>query len=131
MTECWDGCEIFIKGKFSNFTKKKWVTKYPADFEMIKKKIDKVWSRHYIDGGTLTSLKSLYSMPKGEDDIRLVHDITALGLNDEFWDPTFWMALIENVLDIATHLSMVWKHICGRDVSYKQDVGKSATICRC
>ena len=51
-------------------------------FEIIKKKVDRVWSRHYIDGGTVPSFKFLFYVPKEEDDIRLVYGLTALVLND-------------------------------------------------
>ena len=72
---------------------------------MIKKNIDKVWERRYIAGGTVLSLTVLFYVPKGEDDIRLVYDIMALGLNDTMRAPTFWMSSLVNVLDVSTHLS--------------------------
>ena len=87
------------------FTKNQQVPTYPAEFEMIKKKVDRVRSRRYIAGGTILSLTYFFSMPKGEDYIRLVYDLTDSGLNDELWDPIFWMPLVENILDVDTHLS--------------------------
>ena len=44
-------------------------------------------------------------MPKVEDCIRLVYDLMTSGLNDALWEPTFWMTLLDNVLDMATNLS--------------------------
>ena len=105
MKECQYGCEIFIKDKLPRFTKKQRIPTDSAEFEMIKKKIDKVQSRRYIDGGTVLSLTALFYVPKGEDDIRLVYDLTALVLNDAFWVPTFWMPSVETFLDVATHFS--------------------------
>ena len=70
---------------------------------MIKKNVDKVRSRRYISRGTVISLKAFFYVPKGEDDTRLVYDLTASGLNGALWDPTFWMPLVENVLDVATN----------------------------
>ena len=46
--ECRVRCGIFIKGKFTRFTKKQRVPTDMAEFEMIKKKADKVRSRSYL-----------------------------------------------------------------------------------
>ena len=72
---------------------------------MIKKKVDKVRSRRYISGVAVLSLTALFYVPKGDDDIRLVCDLTALGLNDALWAPTFWMMLVDNVLSVFTKFS--------------------------
>ena len=76
------------RASFLRFTKKQRVTTYQDGFEMIKKKVDKVQSRRYIDGGTLISLTAFFYVPKGEDDIRLVYDLTYSGLNAAFFAPT-------------------------------------------
>ena len=72
---------------------------------MIKKKVDKVRSRRYIAGDTVLRLTALFYFPKGEDDIRMVYNITALVLNYALWYPKFWMPSVDNVLDVATHSS--------------------------
>ena len=105
MKEFRDGCDIFIKGKFLRFTKNKQVTTDPTEFEMINKKVDKVRSRHCIAGGKELSLTDFVYIPMGEDDIILVYYLTASGLNDALWTPTFWMPLLENILDVATNSS--------------------------
>ena len=76
------------RASFLRFTKKQRVTTYQDGFEMIKKKVDKVQSRRYIDGDTVLSLTALFYVPKGEDDIRLVYDLTDLVLNAALWAPT-------------------------------------------
>ena len=68
--------------KLPRFTKNQQVPTDPAELEMIKKNLYKVRSRHVIDGGTLNSLKFFFYVPKGEDDIRLLYDLTASELND-------------------------------------------------
>ena len=35
----------------------------------------------------------------------MVYDLTACGLNDALWAPTFWMPTVLSVLDCATHSS--------------------------
>ena len=89
----------------SRFTKNQRVPTYRAKFETTKKNVDKVRSRRYIAGGTVLSLTALFYVTKGEDDIRLIYDLTDLGMNDALWAPKFWMPLVDNVLDVATHLS--------------------------
>ena len=34
----------------------------------------------------------------------MVYDLIASGMNDELWDPIFWMQLVENLFDVAIHL---------------------------
>ena len=87
------------------FAKKQWVPTDPSEFEMIKKKSDKFRSRRYIYGGTVLILIALFYVPKGEYDTRLVYYLTASGLKDALWNPTFWMTLVENVLDMYNHSS--------------------------
>ena len=72
---------------------------------MIKKKVHKVQIQRYITGVTVLSLTAFFYVPKGENDIRLVYNLNASGLNDVFGEPTFCMPLVDNVLDVATHLS--------------------------
>ena len=70
---------------------------------MIKKNVDKVRSRRYISRDTVISLTYFFYVPKGENDIRLVYDLTASGLNDALWAPIFCMPSVDNVLTVATH----------------------------
>ena len=72
---------------------------------MIKKKVDKVRSRQYIAGVKVLSWTALFYVPKGEYNIRLLYYPKASGLNDDLWDPTFWMLSVDNILDVATNLS--------------------------
>ena len=123
MKECRDGCEIFIKGKLSRFTKNQRVPTDPAEFEMIKKNLYKVLIRSYITGGTLLSLIALFCVPKGEDDIRLVYYLTASGLNDALWYPTFLMTFVDNVLDVATHSSW-FRDIYAAEMFHNYNISK-------
>ena len=63
------------------FTRKQRIPADMTKFEMIKKKLDKVRSRHYIAGGKVLSLTSLFYVLKGEDDIILVYYLMASVLN--------------------------------------------------
>ena len=70
---------------------------------MIKKKVYKVRSRRYIAWSTVLSLTAFFYVPKGEDDIRLVYNLTKLGMNDYLWAPTFCILSVDNVLGDAAH----------------------------
>ena len=60
MKKCRNRCDIFIKEKLPRFTKNQRVPTYLDEFEMIKKKIDKVLSRRYISGVTVLSLTAFF-----------------------------------------------------------------------
>ncbi len=52
----------------------------------MKKKLEKVRRLRYIILGPV-KLTSFFSVPKGENDIRMVYDGTKSGLNDSMWAP--------------------------------------------
>ena len=49
---------------------------------LVAAKLDKVRTRRYISEGIVTSLTSYFLVPKGPEDIRMVYDRTASGLNN-------------------------------------------------
>ena len=50
---------------------------------MTKKKVDRFRIRLSISRGTVISLTAFFYVPKEEDDIILVCDLTASGMNDK------------------------------------------------
>lgn len=101
-----DGTPLFVKQEaLSRF---KQAQKLPADptiVERIKAKMNKVCLQMYIAIGLVLSFTSYFHVAKGESDIQMVYDLTACGLNDALWAPTFWMPTILNVLDCTTSSS--------------------------
>ena len=61
----------------------------PITRKRMADKINKVRQRRYIGPGPVTSLTSYFSVPKGPEDVRMVYDGTASGLNDAIWVPRF------------------------------------------
>ncbi len=100
-----DGSKIWKKGDLPSFRQKQSLPKDKSVLAKIREKIQKVRDRRYILGGMVRSLTSFFHVSKGEDDIRLVYDLTACGLNEMLWAPSFWMPNIGNVLDCATSSS--------------------------
>ena len=103
--ECRDGCDIFVKGPLPRYTRKQRLPVDATERSLLMDKIDKVRSKKYITEGLVKSLTSFFAVPKGDSDIRVVYDLTACGLNEALWAPSFWMPTVDNVLDVATHKS--------------------------
>ncbi len=65
-----------------------------------KEKIIKVIGRRYLVTTNLNikSLIKYFAVPKGDDDVRLVHDATANRLNECVWSPSFWLPTIDSLV---------------------------------
>ena len=61
-------------------------------------KIEKVQAIGYILLGEVNSLTGFFAVPKGEDDIRIVYNVTACDLNTALWAPNFALPMIDLVL---------------------------------
>ena len=129
--------------------KKQRIPKDPDIFALMVKKISKVRSRGYIGkllSGSISSLTHFFAVPKGEDDIRMVYDLTASGLNAALWAPRFWMPTVSNILDCATDeswfgdvdagemflnfpLDINIRKYCGVDMSWMREDGKTMWEC--
>ena len=139
-----DGTKLWIQGELPNNTGFK--QKLPKDEHVVAKileKLSKVRGRGYIGPNWVRSLTSYFHVPKGGDDIRMVYDLTASGLNDALWVPSFWMPSVGNVLECCTHsswfgdvdagemflnfpLDLAIRPYCGVDVSWMEE-GKKTT----
>jgi len=65
----------------------------------MEAKINSVLAKGYIAQGEVCSLTAYFSVPKGSDDIRMVYDATASGLNACLWAPNFWLPSAEGLVD--------------------------------
>lgn len=74
----------------------------PAVRKQVKEKVEKVIRRRYLarvsTGLKLKSLIKYFAVPKGLDDVRIVYDGTASGLNDAIWAPSFWLPTIDSLV---------------------------------
>ena len=73
---------MYVKGKLPWFTKKKCMLVEKLEFDMVKKKIEKVQNRRYIASGTVIILTTFFHIPKGDSEIHLVYCLTACGMNE-------------------------------------------------
>ena len=94
-----DGTKLFVKRELlpHYFKRQLWPSDQSQRAKMAEK-IEKVRSRGYILPGEVNSLTGFFAVPKGEDDIRIVYDATACGLNAALWAPNFALPTIDSVL---------------------------------
>jgi hypothetical protein len=65
-------------------------------------KLKAVQAKGYKAEGEVWGLTSYFAVPKGADDIRMVYDATASGLNSCLWVPSFWLPSAESLVDCMT-----------------------------
>ena len=97
-----DGTKLFVKKELlpHYFKRQMW----PADMShrsKMEEKLGKVRERGYVMPGEVQSLTGFFAVPKGDDDIRIVYDATACGLNAALWAPNFALPTIDSVLQNA------------------------------
>jgi hypothetical protein len=133
-----DGLEIWFSGEKPKWRRPQKVEKNKETHAKVVKKIAKVRKRKYIAPGHVWSLTDFFSVPKGDEDIRMVYNGTSSGLNDVLWVPSFplptvdtllrsvhpgtWMAdtdLGEMFLNFVLHESL--RELAGVDVTHYQD----------
>ena len=66
--------------------------------KLVQAKLNDVRRKGYISEGEVVSVTSLFDVPKGNDDIRLVYDATKSGLNEAVWAPWFALQTCESHL---------------------------------
>jgi len=91
-----DGQPHFIIGDLPKFTRPQRVADTPKLMELMRKKVNKVRERTYIEVGEVKSLTHMFAVPKGEADIRMVYNGTSSGLNDVIFAPHFGLPTTAN-----------------------------------
>ncbi len=64
-------------------------------------KIDNVRGNGYIIPDQVESLTYYFSVPKRDDDIRLVYDATRTGLNSTLWAPNFQLPTVDALVRVV------------------------------
>jgi hypothetical protein len=75
------------------------VEREPKIHAKMQQKLQGVVSKGYIAEGEVISLTTYFAVPKGLDDIRMVYDATASGLNDCLWAPNFWLPSAKGLVE--------------------------------
>ena len=66
--------------------------------KLIRQKLDTIQQKGYVEDGPITSLMPFFHVPKGIDDIRMVYDGSASGLNDMLWAPWFSLPTVATLI---------------------------------
>jgi hypothetical protein len=106
-----DGLPVYFRGKKPAYKTAQRDTPDEATKVKVKEKLSAVRQRRYVQPGFVKSLTSFFSVPKGDDDVRMVYnDGTVSGLNDSIWVPRFLLPTIESHLravDEGMHMADV------------------------
>ena len=77
----------------------------PEQDDMVRdrliSKIGNVRNRGYIQPGYVKSMIRYFTVPKGENDVRVVYDGTSCGFNDTVWAPSFSLYTVNSLLRIV------------------------------
>lgn len=93
-----DGLDVHLQGVPPSYHVKQKDERDASTKEKVKAKLEKVRVRRYIAKGYVVSLTSFFSVPKGDNDIRMVYDGTKSGLNESMWVPRFGLPTIDTHL---------------------------------
>ena len=65
-------------------------------------KIEKMRGRGYIGIGTVKSLSTLFCVPRGDQDTRVMYDTSKSGLMKSVRDPNFYLPTVESTLKLMS-----------------------------
>ena len=97
-----DGVSPWLKERLPRWLVPQRAEREDSAREAMKRKLDKVRRMRYLAPGRVESLTSFFSVPKGENDTRMVYDGTKSGLNDAMWAPWFALPTVEAHLRFVT-----------------------------
>jgi len=75
------------------------------------------------------SLTGFFSVPKDEDDICMVYDASALGLNDALWALNFGLPDVDSLLSQVARYTYLADNDVGGNVSQFPTQPETAAIC--
>ena len=93
-----DGAKVHVQGELPIYTKRQRAPSDKGNLKLVQDKLNDVRKKGYISEGEVVSVTSLFDVPKGSDDIRLVYDATKSGLNEACWAPWFSLQTCESHL---------------------------------
>jgi len=97
-TEVMLGLKWWLRKGFVPFKKKQRILRDLVTHSLVKEKLEIIREKGYVAPGKVTALMFFFDVQKGTDDIRMVYDGTASGLNDSLWCPWFLLPTIDSLL---------------------------------
>jgi len=99
--EARDGVKVFFERPGPTTRKKQPIIEDVTICAKTKEKILKLLKKRYLLVPSDLLVKSnikYFTVPKGDDDIRMVYNATANKLNEAVWVPTFWLPTIDSLV---------------------------------
>jgi hypothetical protein len=93
-----DGYPPYIQSALPAYMRPQPYEKDAAVRQKVTEKLLTVRQKHYITKGTVKSLTSIFSVPKGEKDVRMVYDASKSSLNKSLWAPNFGLLTVETLV---------------------------------
>jgi hypothetical protein len=93
-----DGHPIYISGTLPQYRRKQGCDLNATRQGQVQQKLEKIVRRGYVQKGTVRSLISFFTVPKGDSDVCVVFDETRSGLNNAIWVPSFHLPTINSLL---------------------------------
>lgn len=93
-----EGQPHFVTGPLPRFNRPQRAAPTPEMMTQMKKKVNKVRKRRYIEVGKVESLTHMFPVPKGVADIRMVYNGTSSGLNAVIFAPHFGLPILTNTM---------------------------------
>ena len=98
MDQVRDGSPVRFQGPVIPWTLRQRLVPDADRVNMIRGKLKTIQDKRYVEEGPIHSLMSYFDVPKGADDIRMVYDGSASGLNENLWAPWFSLPTIDNLV---------------------------------
>lgn len=97
-----DGMRIFVQAPLPQGRKEAVIKLDDRQLGLVAGKLDVMLRRSYLEAGFVRNTVPFFSVPKGDDDIRVVFDGTSCGLNETLWSPNFFLPTARSA---ALHLT--------------------------
>lgn len=96
-----DGHPAYLVATPPRYTKPRPIECNPNIQSKVKDKLEKFIKRGYLAKGQVSCLIGYFTVPKGDEDVRVVFDGTKSGLNNVIWAPTFCLPTVESLLPMV------------------------------
>jgi len=107
------GLRWWFRPGFMPKRKEQSVASDPSRRRAIREKLRTVREKGYLEHGVITAIMFFFDVPKGTDDVRMVYDGTASGLNDYLWAPWFMLPTVESLLRALEPGTWMGDNDCG------------------
>lgn len=123
-----DGHPIHVNGTLPQYGRRQTYELNVTTQGQVCQKLEKFIQRGYMQKGTVCSLHSFFTVPKGDSDVRVVFDGTCSSLNKAIWALSFNLPTIDSLLtslepgcwqsdmDVSNFTTLALIHCCSPTV---------------